>query len=96
MSKGLERSIDQHHIDYQTVEQYAKKIDIAFTRGDIEEILERAQQDGITDLRWAVWDWLDEFEGISHTRDLELFPHGDDDDANDEYALLMNELEHNK
>ena len=82
--------------DYQTIEAYAKKINIAFTCGDIEEIIQRAQQDGITDLRYAVWDWLDEFEGISHTHDLELFPCGDDDDANEEYALLMNELEHNK
>lgn len=81
---------------YETIEQYGKKIGVAFTRGDIEEIIDNAQQDGITDLRWAVWDWLDQFEGISHTRDLELFPYGDDDEANEEHALLMNELEHNK
>lgn len=65
---------------YDFVVQYAKKIGIAFTRGDIEEILRWAQEDKQTDLRWTVWDYLDEFEGISHSRDLELFPNGDDNE----------------
>jgi hypothetical protein len=63
---------------YEYIMQYAKKIGIAFTRGDIEDILERASEDNVTDLRLAVWDYLDEYEGISHTADRDLFPDGDD------------------
>jgi hypothetical protein len=65
--------------DYDIVAEYAKKIDISFTRGDIDEILAEAKTYGTTDLRYAVWDYLDEYEGISHTRDPDLFPNGDDD-----------------
>jgi hypothetical protein len=64
---------------YDDIVAYASKIGIAFTRGDVEDIMQRADEDRHTDHRLAVWDYLDEYEGISHTRDLELFPNGDDD-----------------
>lgn len=66
-------------MDYDDVVEYASKIGISFTRGDVEEILQWARDDKQTDIRWTVWEYLDEYEGISHTRDLELFPNGDDD-----------------
>ena len=64
---------------YDDVMAYASKIGIAFTRGDIEEILEWAHDDQQTDVRYTVWEYLDMYEGISHTRDLEFFPNGDDE-----------------
>ena len=67
-------------MDYDDIVAYASKIGISFTRGDVEDILQRAREDMETDHRWAVWDYLDEYEGISHTADPDLFPNGDDDD----------------
>lgn len=65
--------------DYEFIQEYAKKIGISFQQRDVDEILEFAKLDNETDLRWSVWNFLDEYEGISHTRDLELFPEGDND-----------------
>lgn len=58
---------------YDNVVQYAKKIGVAFTRGDVELILEWAREDGETDVRYPVWEYLDTYEGISHARDPEFF-----------------------
>ena len=58
---------------YDDVVQYAKKIGVAFTRGDVELILEWAREDGETDVRYPVWEYLDTYEGISHARDPEFF-----------------------
>lgn len=58
---------------YDDVTEYAKKIGISFTRGDVEEILEWAREDNETDIRYTVWEWLDTFEGISHRADPEFF-----------------------
>jgi len=60
-------------INYDDVVAYAKKINIAFTRGDIELILKWAQEDNETDVRFPVWQYLDTYEGISHARDPEFF-----------------------
>lgn len=70
-------------IKYDDVVKYASKLGISFTRGDVEEILEWAHDDKQTDVRWTVWEYLDMYEGISHTRDLEFWPNGDDDDEDD-------------
>jgi hypothetical protein len=58
---------------------YAKQIDIALTRGDVEEMLEYADEWEIVDTKALVWEFLDTYEGISHTRDPEFFPNGGDD-----------------
>lgn len=65
---------------YDDIVQYAKQIDIALTRGDVLEIIEYANEWEIVDTKTAVWEFLDQYEGISHTRDLEFWPNGDDDD----------------
>lgn len=70
-------------ITYDDVVAYASKIGIAFTRGDVEEILQWAQEDKETDVRYPVWEWLDTFEGISHTRDPEFFADEYQDDEID-------------
>jgi len=58
---------------YDDVVAYAKKINIAFTRGDVELILSWAHDDLETDVRYSVWEYLDTYEGISHARDPEFF-----------------------
>jgi hypothetical protein len=58
---------------------YAKQIDIALTRGDVEEMLEYADEWEIVDTKTLVWEFLDTYEGISHTRDPEFSPNGGDD-----------------
>ena len=58
---------------FENIEQYAKKIDIALTKGDIEEMLEYADEWEIVDTKTLVWEFLDAYEGISHTRDPEFF-----------------------
>ena len=58
---------------YDDIEQYAKKIDIALTKGDIEEMLEYAGEWEIVDTKTLVWEFLDAYEGICHTRDPEFF-----------------------
>jgi hypothetical protein len=66
---------------YDDVVAYASKIGIAFTRGDVEQILRWAREDGQTDLRATVWEYLDAYEGISHARDYEFWneeEHNDD------------------
>jgi hypothetical protein len=66
-------------IDCHDVIAYADKLGITFTNEDVAQILEWAQHDKETDVRWTVWEFLDSYEGISHTRDLEFWPNGDDD-----------------
>ena len=60
--------------------KYADKLGLTLADEDVAEILEWAQDDAQQDIRWTVREYLDMYEGISHTRDLELFPNGDDDD----------------
>jgi hypothetical protein len=64
---------------YNDIVAYAKQIEIALTRGDVEEMLEYADEWEIVDTKTLVWEFLDTYEGISHTRDLDLFPNGDND-----------------
>jgi hypothetical protein len=52
---------------------YGKHIDIPFTEGDVEEMLAYAKEWEIVDTKTLVWEFLDAYEGISHTRDPEFF-----------------------
>jgi DNA polymerase III alpha subunit (gram-positive type) len=52
---------------------YGKHIDIAFTKGDVEEMLAYAKEWEVVDTKTLVWEFLDTYEGISHTRDPEFF-----------------------
>jgi hypothetical protein len=66
-------------INRKAVLDYAEKLGIDFDPADVDEILEWAHDDQQTDVRRTVWEYLDMYEGISHTRDLEFWPNGDDD-----------------
>lgn len=58
---------------YDDIVAYAKQIDIALTRGDVDEMLKYADEWQIVDTKTLVWEFLDTYEGISHTRDPEFF-----------------------
>ena len=70
-------------INYNDVVAYAGKLGISLTRGDVELILDWAREDGETDVRFPVWEYLDTYEGISHTRDPEFFADEYQDDEID-------------
>lgn len=52
---------------------YAARLNITLSRADCEEIKEYAREYGIADYRTALWDYLDEFEGIAHSRDADYW-----------------------
>ena len=60
-------------IQYDDVVAYAKKIGVTLAKDDVELILQWAQDDLETDVRYPVWEYLDTYEGISHTADPEFF-----------------------
>ena len=57
---------------YADVTAYAIKLGIKFQPEDVELILSWAHEDGETDVRYPVWEYLDMYEGISHARDPEF------------------------
>lgn len=65
---------------YDDITAYASKIGIAFTRGDVEQILRWAREDNQDDLRCTVWEFLDTYEGISHSRDPDFWSEEEHDD----------------
>lgn len=52
---------------------YGKHIDIAFTESDVDNMLAYAKHWEIADTKTLVWEFLDAYEGISHSRDPEFF-----------------------
>lgn len=52
---------------------YGKHIDINFTKEDVDKMLAYAEHWEIADTKTLVWEFLDAYEGISHTRDPEFF-----------------------
>ena len=52
---------------------YGKYIDIVFTEGDVEKMLAYAKHWEIADTKTLVWEFLDAYEGICHSRDPEFF-----------------------
>lgn len=64
---------------YDDIIKYGKHIDIAFSKEDAQEIIDYADEWEIVDTRTAVWEFLDAYEGICHTRDLEFWGDREDD-----------------
>ena len=52
---------------------YGKYIDITFTESDVDKMLAYAKHWEIADTKTLVWEFLDAYEGISHSRDPEFF-----------------------
>ena len=52
---------------------YAARLDICLTLADCQGIRHHAAEYGLTDYRAALWDYLDAFEGIAHSRDADYW-----------------------
>ena len=61
------------------IKQYTDQLGLTCNEQACQDILDYANEWEIADTKTAVWEFLDEFEGISHTRDLEFWPDGDND-----------------
>jgi hypothetical protein len=57
----------------EQIAQYTKKLNLTFTIDDCKGLLHHMAEYEITDYKIAVWDYLDAYEGISHSRDPEFF-----------------------
>jgi hypothetical protein len=55
------------------IKQYTEKLNLTFTIDDCKALLHHMAEFEIVDYKTAVWDYLDAYEGISHSRDLEFF-----------------------
>lgn len=53
--------------------KYAETLGVNLQPDDVALILEWAREDQEQDIRFTVWEYLDTYEGISHTRDLEFW-----------------------
>jgi hypothetical protein len=51
------------------IKQYTEKLNLTFTIDDCKALLHHMAEFEIVDYKTAVWDYLDAYEGISHTRD---------------------------
>lgn len=55
------------------IKQYTEKLNLTFTIDDCKALLHHMAEFEIVDYKTAVWDYLDAYEGISHTRDPEYW-----------------------
>jgi hypothetical protein len=65
------------------IKQYTDQLGLTCDQEACESILEVANEWGIADVKDAVWEFMDFYEGISHSRDLEYWSQrgeGVDDD----------------
>jgi hypothetical protein len=59
--------------EIEQVQQYTKKLNLTFTVDDCKALLRHMDEFEIVDWKTAVWDYLDAYEGISHSRDPVFF-----------------------
>jgi hypothetical protein len=59
--------------EIEQVQQYTKKLNLTFTVDDCKALLLYMDEFEIVDYKTAVWEYLDAYEGISHSRDPEFF-----------------------
>jgi hypothetical protein len=59
--------------EIEQIAQYTKKLNLTFTIDDCKALLHHMAEFEIVDYKTAVWDYLDAYEGISHSRDPEFF-----------------------
>jgi hypothetical protein len=55
------------------IKQYTEKLNLTFTIDDCKALLHHMAEYEIVDYKTAVWDYLDAYEGISHSHDPEFF-----------------------
>jgi hypothetical protein len=61
------------------IKQYTEKLNLTFTIDDCKALLHHMAEFEIVDYKTAVWDYLDAYEGISHSRDPEFFTDGENE-----------------
>lgn len=61
------------YMNIAQVKGYTDKLGLSFSAEDCVQVIELAKVYGVTDYKMAVWDYLDEFEGIAHSRDPEYW-----------------------
>ena len=66
-------------VTLDNIKQYTDKLDLTCDEQACQNILDYANEWEIADTKTAVWEFLDAYEGISHTRDPEFFPSEDND-----------------
>lgn len=66
-------------INLQLIKQYTDYLGLTCDEQACQDILDYANEIQATDYKDAVWEFLDEFEGIAHDRDVEYW--GDDRDG---------------
>lgn len=57
----------------QAIKNYTEKLGLTFTMADCQGLLHHMAEFEIADIKTGVWDYLDAYEGISHTRDQEFW-----------------------
>jgi hypothetical protein len=57
----------------KTIKEYTKSLDLIFTTADCEDLIKHMDEFEIADIKTGVWDFLDAYEGVSHSRDPEFF-----------------------
>jgi len=67
-------------IDVEQIKQYTDKLGLTCNEQACKDILDYANEFQIADLKTAVWEFLDTFEGIAHSRDPEYWEGEDDDE----------------
>lgn len=64
--------------ELEQIKKYTEKLNLIFTIDDCKALLHHMAEFEIIDYKTAVWDYLDAYEGISHTRDPEFFKNGEE------------------
>lgn len=59
--------------ELENIKQYADKLGLTFTYDDCKELVNYMTEWQIVDYKTAVWEYLDTYEGICHSRDKEFF-----------------------
>jgi len=60
-------------MDIQQIKQYTDKLSLSCDAKACQDILDYANEFEIVDLKTAVWEFLDTFEGIAHSVDPEYW-----------------------
>jgi hypothetical protein len=65
--------MDNTILTFESVEEYTKWLGLTCTKEDCQAIVDYSNEFEIADTKTAVWEFLDQFEGICHSRDPEFF-----------------------
>ena len=57
----------------ENIKQYTDKLDLTCDEKSCQDILDYANEWEIADTKTAVWEFLDAYEGICHSRDPEFW-----------------------